>query len=281
MEEEKISKDISESSFKVSSESEFEGDKEKYNIAFVSDFFYPRLGGVEMHIYQLAQWLQDRGHKVIIITNTHGDRQGIRYLSNGLKVYYTPICGMFDQASMPTLFLRLPLFRYIFIRERIQIVHGHQATAMLQYEVSVIAKTLGLKTVFTDHSLFNFSDPENILLNKLIKTMLSELDAAIWVSHVNKENLFLRLSIPPSKIYVISNSINACNFKPDPSLRPKDTINIIILSRLTYRKGIDLIVNVIPRIWEKYPKVRFIVGGQGDKRQVLMEMTGRYCLMCR
>lgn len=28
--------------------------KNKFNICMVSDFFYPRLGGVEMHMFQLA-----------------------------------------------------------------------------------------------------------------------------------------------------------------------------------------------------------------------------------
>lgn len=154
-------------------------DSPKYNIALVSEFFFPRLGGVEMHIYHLARRLQDRGHKVIVITNTHGNRQGIRYLSSGVKVYYAPIHGYFIQACIPTLFFRLPLIRCIFLREKIQILHGHQATSMMHYEISVIAKTMGLKTVFTDHSLFNFSDPENIFLHKCSKTLLSELDAAI------------------------------------------------------------------------------------------------------
>ena len=30
----------------------------------VSDFFYPNMGGVESHIYQLSQCLIERGHKV-------------------------------------------------------------------------------------------------------------------------------------------------------------------------------------------------------------------------
>jgi phosphatidylinositol N-acetylglucosaminyltransferase subunit A len=52
----------------------------------VSDFFYPQPGGVESHIYQLSQRLIDRGHKVIVVTHAYGDRTGIRYLTNGLKV---------------------------------------------------------------------------------------------------------------------------------------------------------------------------------------------------
>lgn len=62
-----------------------------YRIAIVSDFFYPRLGGVELHQYQLAQALRRRGHHVIVVTGTYADpaggrRQGVRVLTGGLKV---------------------------------------------------------------------------------------------------------------------------------------------------------------------------------------------------
>ena len=46
----------------------------------VSDFFYPNMGGVESHIYQLSQCLLERGHKVIVITHAYGERKGVRYL---------------------------------------------------------------------------------------------------------------------------------------------------------------------------------------------------------
>lgn len=57
----------------------------------VSDFFYPNMGGVESHIYQLSQCLIEKGHKVVIATHGYGDRRGVRYLTNGLKVYYLPL----------------------------------------------------------------------------------------------------------------------------------------------------------------------------------------------
>lgn len=52
----------------------------------VSDFFYPLIGGVENHIYQLSQCLIDRKHKVIVITHAYNDRVGVRYMTKGLKV---------------------------------------------------------------------------------------------------------------------------------------------------------------------------------------------------
>lgn len=36
--------------------------------------------GVEMHIWCLSQCLIQRGHKVIVVTHSFGDRKGIRYM---------------------------------------------------------------------------------------------------------------------------------------------------------------------------------------------------------
>ena len=36
--------------------------QQRYRIALVSDFFVPNLGGVEMHVYNVAQSLMGRGH---------------------------------------------------------------------------------------------------------------------------------------------------------------------------------------------------------------------------
>ncbi|XP_073211612.1 phosphatidylinositol N-acetylglucosaminyltransferase subunit A isoform X3 [Lepidochelys kempii] len=80
-----------------------------HSICMVSDFFYPNMGGVESHIYQLSHCLIERGHKVIIVTHAYGNRKGIRYLANGLKVYYLPLKVMYNQSTATTLFHSLPL----------------------------------------------------------------------------------------------------------------------------------------------------------------------------
>ena len=61
----------------------------------VSDFFYPNMGGVESHIYQLSECLIERGHKVIVVTHAYGNRTGVRYLTNGLKVCSVDISTVF------------------------------------------------------------------------------------------------------------------------------------------------------------------------------------------
>lgn len=154
-----------------------------YNIAMVSDFFFPQPGGVESHIYQVSSKLIDRGHKVVIITHEYPDRKGVRYLTNGLKVYYVPYFVIYRSTTFPTVFSFFPMFRNIVLREQIDIVHGHGSLSNLCHEAILHARTMGLRTVFTDHSLFGFADATSILANKLLKFSLSDVDHVICVSH--------------------------------------------------------------------------------------------------
>ena len=248
-------------------------ESKRFRIALVCDFFYPRLGGVEMHLWSLAQHLIRQQHKVIIITHSYGKRKGVRYLPGPLKVYYCPICPMVDQDAMPTFSATLPLIRHILIRERIQIVHAHQATSTMANESLVYAAALGLPSVYTDHSLFGFDDLASVILNRVLQTTLSTVDAAIGVSHVCRDNLILRAKLDPQLVYVIPNAVDPTKFVPDPSKRCPDRIKVVVVSRLVYRKGVDLLVGIIPIICREMEDVDFIIGGDGNRRLLLQEMV--------
>jgi phosphatidylinositol glycan class A protein len=261
-----------------------------HRILMVSDFFWPGYGGVEVHIYNLAQCLIKRGHKVVVATRSYGDRRGIRYMTNGLKVYYVPFAEMRLPAgtvTTPTVFLFLPLFRNIVLREGIDIVHGHQTTSSMCQEGLFHAKTMGLKTVFTDHSLFGFADSSSIHSNKLLEMTLAGIDHVICVSHTSKENLFLRARMrDPGLMSVIPNATDTTVFTPSESVKYKtwsivERITIVVMARLVYRKGVDLMVQVIPEICRQNPNVDFIVAGDGPRKLQVEEMIERNSLFDR
>ena len=101
---------------------------------------------------------------------------------------------------------------------------------------------------------------------------------------LRRENTVLRSNLPPKSVYVIPNAIVADHFRPVPSILPTDTsqcshlrwtcdpvpadllawgslaVTIIVISRLAYRKGVDLLVATAPRICAAFPNVRFVVG---------------------
>lgn len=58
-------------------------------------------------------------------------------------------------------------------------------------------------------------------------------------------------------------------------------INIVVISRLFYNKGTDLLIAVIPRILDVHPNVRFIIGGSGPQAIDLEQMLERRMLQDR
>uniref|UniRef100_A0A2K6CAP1 PIGA GPI anchor biosynthesis domain-containing protein n=1 Tax=Macaca nemestrina TaxID=9545 RepID=A0A2K6CAP1_MACNE len=193
-----------------------------HNICMASDFFYPNMEGLESHIYQLCQCPIGRGHKVIIVIHAYGNRKGISYLTNDLKVYYLPLKIMYNQSMAMTLFHSLPLLKYIFVQERVTIIHSHSSFSAMTHDVLFHAKTMGLQTVFTDHSLSGFAKVGSVLTNKLLHI--------ICVSYTTAPI--------PEILSVIPNAVDPTDFTPDP-FRRHDSVTIVV-SRLVYRKGTNL-----------------------------------------
>ncbi|KAG0411475.1 hypothetical protein HPB47_011392, partial [Ixodes persulcatus] len=188
-------------------------------------------------------------------------------------VYYVPLLVIYNQCTLPTVFVSFPLIRNILIRERITVVHGHSSI--------LHAATLGLRAVFTDHSLFGFADASAIITNKLLCISLAYANHVICVSHTGKENTVLRASVPPARVSVIPNAVETSVFYPDLAKKPSDQITIVVVSRLVYRKGVDLMAGVIPVICSRHPNVQFIIAGDGPKRLVIEEVRERHRLQER
>ncbi|XP_011306452.1 N-acetylglucosaminyl-phosphatidylinositol biosynthetic protein [Fopius arisanus] len=256
-------------------------DESKHRICMVSDFFYPNMGGVEEHIFNLSQCLIGRGHKVVVLTHSYNDRVGIRYMTNGLKVYYLPITVFYNQCVLPTMICSIPLIRYIFIREEIEIIHGHSAFSALAHEGMLVGRLMGLKTIFTDHSLFGFADASAVLTNKCLEISLADCNHCICVSHTGKENTVLRAKVNRERVSVIPNAVDTALFTPDVTKRKNNCITIVVVSRLVYRKGVDLLAQIIPEICARYDNVQFLIGGDGPKRWLIEEIRERNLLQHR
>ena len=209
---------------------------------------------------------------------------GVHEIGSGsrrLKVYYIPRLAVYQSASVPTIYGGFYTLRRVLLEERIDLVHAHQAFSAMANEAIIHARTMNIPTVFTDHSLFGFADPASILMNKALKFSLADVQRVICVSHTSRENTVLRACIPPSRVYVIPNAVDMDRFWVEPreagpageraQRRADDTI--VVMSRLVYRKGIDLLLRVLPVLCARHPCVRFVIGGDGPKRKALEEMV--------
>ena len=96
----------------------------------------------------------------------------------------------------------------------------------------------------------------NVILNRVLQATLSTVDAAICVS---RQFDFVRQTH-----WARSCHVDPTKFQPDPSKRSNNRIQVVVISRLVYRKGVDLLVGIIPIICQDMPEVDFIIGGDGN-----------------
>jgi phosphatidylinositol glycan class A protein len=254
-------------------------------IALISDFFYPNIGGVEAHIYSLAYCLRKLGHKVIVITREREDFNicGVRYYSNGIKTYYLPCLGMSANIIYPAIFSTLSLLvRSILIREKIQVLHGHQDSSIMVIASIPIATSLDIPFFLTQHSLHNFGDLASIELNNMYRVLLRHsISKLIAVSNTVKENYLLRCHCPSDQIVVIPNAIDHYFYKRQDDIHARKDpgiIKIIVLTRMTYRKGISLLLEILPIICKKYKQVRFLICGDGPMRSIAEKIARDYII---
>lgn len=221
------------------------------------------------------------GHSVIIVTSQKENFEwnGVREFC-GFKVFYLSLPELYRCTTWPTFYGSLIELMRIFTMEGIDIVHAHQAFSPLGHEAILHARSMGLPTVFTDHSLFRFEDFSSITTNQWLRMTLGDVGRVICVSHCSKENTVLRASLDPSHVFVIPNAVDAVAFKPQAE-NLSSILTVVVLSRLVYRKGVDLLVALIPIICAKNPQVHFLIGGDGPKRIDLEQMRERHQLHAR
>ena len=120
-------------------------------------------------------------------------------------------------------------------------VHMVYEFSPLANEALFLSGLLGLRSVFTDHSLFGFADASAIITNTFLKYTLTNTDHCICVSHTGKENTVLRSGVPKAKVSVIPNAVDSDIFMPDyekiDNIAKNKKVIIVIGSRLVYRKG--------------------------------------------
>ena len=116
--------------------------------------------------------------------------------------------------TMPIFFANTKKLRELIISEEINIIHFHQVFIIFTKSISILGlysvlkgRSLGITTIYTDHSLLSFGDLAGVSLNKVVKVILTDIDQCITVSYIGRDNFLLRTGIDPCKITVLPNAI--------------------------------------------------------------------------
>lgn len=113
-------------------------------VAHVSDFYLPRLGGIEMHVSELAGLQRDAGHHVQVVTSTPGPQEPeVQRVTGSLHV--SPALDPFAVHTGVQALRSLD----------VDVVHAHLGVASpLAFFTARAAAREGIPTVVTVHSMW-------------------------------------------------------------------------------------------------------------------------------
>lgn len=246
---------------------------EKHKIALISDWYFPKVGGIEYSMHALAKTMSMHGHEVSIITRSYPDipEYSTRDEVSVIRIKGRPLPGQ-HRLLMPNAYKRL----YRLLKKGdYTLVNCHGLDSPLGISALVAARKLGIPVVVTNHSLVGNTlySPALYLAGKLL---LRNADAIIAVSSAVEKDSRIMTSKP---IYRIFNGVDSEDSVVKVSI-PYNTegkLVIATVARMTRKKGVQKIVALAPALLEKHKNLLFVMIGDGPLRKSLekkVEETG-------
>ena len=234
-------------------------------------YFRPYKSGLTVYAQRLAKTLAERGHEVIVLTSQHEHSLPIEEIVDGVHVIRVPVAFRLSKGViMPSIFLKA--WKLTDWADVINL-HVPQVDAAV---ISLIAKIKRKPIVLTYHC--DLKMPKG-LINKLVgwvALIANHISAALADAIVHntrdfaEHSAFLRrylakVEVIPAPIIiekVTSKEINA--FKVAYAVEDDQPI-IGIAARLAAEKGVEYLVEAMPRVLAAYPKARVLCIGEYRK----------------
>jgi len=122
----------------------------------------------------------------------------------------------------------------------------------------------------------------------LRRRMLAALREATWIFSVSqalKEHV-VALGIAEEKVQVVGNGVDTAKFRPMPQAEARRRLGLeeegpvlVTVGGLVERKGFHRVIEVLPRLLERHPNLRYLVVGgpspEGDWSQRLRDQVAR------
>lgn len=226
------------------------------------DHFLPRVGGIELHVADLARQLVARGQQVHVISTTPGaaDFDGIRV---------ERLCGpLLPRFQIMYRAPSLVALRRLFERERYDVVHCHSSiVSPLSYGATWVARELRIPSVLTSHSLLGPHKPLFRLVNSLLPltgwcTRLTAVSGAAAA-------VLKRLS-GRGHVGVLANGIDYERWQVEPKAHGR--LRVASVMRLNVKKRPQDLLAAIPKILRVFPRDNrplFTIVGDGPMRRGL------------
>ncbi len=240
------------------------------------------VGGVAVHVTELAAALQRKGHEVHVFTRMRCQGDWQYDVIHGVHYHRVPYAGsgdfVEDVNNMCRAFVTSVFKTEDYMGAHFDVVHAHDW--MTSNAMIWIKQGRGRKGILTMHSTEYGRNGNNFYGGRSQRIMDHErhgtfcADRVITVSNALKGEIQWIYNVPAGKANVIYNGISYEPFNGflDPGsvkarygIGPLDPTALFV-GRMTSQKGPDLLVEAIPQVLKFHPSAKFILTGDGDMR---------------
>ena len=258
---------------------------ESLKIAIASDWFYPKVGGIESHIDELARNLLLTGHEPYVIT--HDYRYMKPYVDSfPYRVVRFPSTLYFRRYHVSVGYDQFWRINEFYKEMNFDITHVHSIYSPLAVAVSKISRGIrNVPVVATNHSFYG-EPPLDFLIRAFLRHHLRKIDTFVAVSTPVAEDTrnLLGSKLNGRPVVVVPNGIDVSKWRPPEAeerekarkdLGVNDEIVVLYLGRMTERKQAHRIPFIVRDALKKSNlpkrKVKLVMIGNGPMRSVLEE----------
>lgn len=240
------------------------------------------VGGVSVHVTELAAALERRGHEVHVFTRQGAGQaayeciHGVHYHRCGFQ-----LCPNFvDEINNMCRSFVHSFFAVEDSIGRFDIVHAHDWLA--SNAVVWIKQGRGHRSILTMHSTEYGRNGNQHFGGQAHRVADHErhgtycADKVITVSNQLREEIKWLYQVPDNKVQVIYNGVNSRVFDENPidqgevkrhyAIGPMDP-TVLFVGRMVVQKGPDILIRSIPHILRYHPSTKFVFAGDGHMKQ--------------
>lgn len=240
------------------------------------------VGGVAIHVTELACALERKGHEVHIFTRMAHPGHPQYERIHGVHYHRCPFACQPDFVeeinSMCRAFVNTVFHVEDYMGAQFDIIHAHDWLA--SNAMVWIKQGRGRKGVLTMHSTEygrcgnNFYGGNSARIRDHERHGTFCADKVIAVSNAMKNEIAWMYNLPDWKVSVIYNGVSHRNYDGwiDPAgvrqqygIGPMDPM-VLFSGRMVYQKAPDLLVESIPHILKHYGNAKFVFAGDGEMR---------------
>ncbi len=231
-------------------------------------YYRPHFSGLTIYAERLVRTLAARGHQVTVLTSRYKKSLPRREQQDGVQIERL---GVLMRVSKGVLMPAMPFGAWKFSRQA-DVVHLH-LPQLDAAAVAVIARLLGKPVVLTYHCdlrlpaglVHTMANQVSNLANHLSARLANVIvaNARDYAENSTFLRHYLRKlhTIPPPVELPTVSADELANFKHKAGIQPGQRL-IGMAARLASEKGVETLVQAMPRILQRYPTARVLYMGQ-------------------